>query len=108
MAANDKFINLADHKALVVLTCNPLGREIQATFYHHQLRSGFQQKQPDLLALMGFGQTVSAVRINPDSFFATVKTPKAVPSIKAFMNLNDIDGFKGLQPEAEDEIEVRN
>lgn len=108
LAATEKFITLADYKALVVLTCNPLGKEIQATFYHHQLRTGFQQKQPDSLALMGFGQTASAVRVNPDTLFATMKTLKSVPSMKAFLALKDTKEFRSLQPETDAEAKIRN
>ena len=43
--AADKFSILADHKALVVISCNPIGKELQASFFHHQLKESFATKK---------------------------------------------------------------
>ena len=108
LAPNEKFNILAEHKTLVVLTCNPIGKEVQATFFHHLLRDGFKQVHPDCVGLMGFGKNASAVRINPDTFFAIIKTPKPVPTMKSFLEIKGEDEFRNLQPEQSDKQVIRN
>lgn len=108
LAPNEKFNILTEHKTLVVLTCNPIGKEVQATFFHRALRDGFKQVHPDCIALMGFGQNANAVRVNPDTFFAVIKTPKPVPSMKSFLDIEDVDTFKAIQADQSDKNVIRN
>lgn len=104
----NKFMTLTEHKALVVLTCNSIGKEVQATFHHHQLKESFGTTKPEPIGVMGFGQTANAVRIDPATFFATAKKDTAVPSIEEFLAVTNDTEFKMLSAESSSQKMTRN
>ena len=60
-----KFANLCQNLALLLLTWSTVPTEVQATFHHSSRKDSFQQTEPFLNGLMGLDTKDYAVRTDP-------------------------------------------
>ena len=67
--ADQKFTNLCENEALLLLTRSTVPKEVQATFHHSSRKDSFLQSDPFLLGLMGLGTKAYVVRTDPKLFF---------------------------------------
>ena len=96
----NSFRHLNENKTIICITKSAFDGHLQATFNHTMKKTSFMQKDPDYLALTGFGERATAVKLDPKEIFKHPKTKVAVPSFEDFLKCRTIDNVNELQVSA--------
>lgn len=92
----NKFSELCDNAALLLLTRSPVAGEVQASFHHTSRKDSFQQTDPFLHGIMGLGNKAYAVRTDPRLIFKRTHQRKVVPTMEQFLACTSIDDIKNI------------
>ena len=92
------FRNLMDNKILICLTRSPNDRDIQATFFHRQVRDSINQEKPYFYALQGFGSRATAVQFDPDQAFGKSNNNKPIPTLDELLSCDTSQALLDLLP----------
>ena len=94
------FQHLAENPTLVVLSKSTTSDlDIQLTFLHHRKKKEVLSREFDHLALVGFGPTATAVKMNIKDLFRT-SPKKHQPSFNEIMACSSLEDFMNLTPSA--------
>jgi len=92
------FSHLVDHPSLVVLSKSLSAKEIQATFYHSNLKPSLLSNNHEHTALSGFGKRACAMKIDAKELFRLTSQKKKVPTFEQIMKCNDVEDIGKLPP----------
>ena len=95
----NSYRRLADNKFIVCITKGQgPDAELQATFNHTMLRKSFTDTEPTCVALIGFGNRASAVKVTPKEVFR--QSPKIkIPKFSNLIKSDSIEDILALQRE---------
>ena len=93
----NSFRHLSDNKTVICVTKNTFDGHLQATFNHTVKKASFTQTNPDYLALTGFGERATAVKLDPKDIFKHPNKRKTVPDFKKMLKCRMVEDMKNLQ-----------
>ena len=96
VAADQKFANLCENEAHLLLTRSTVPKEVQPTFHHTSRKDPFLQRDPFLFGLMGLGTKAYAVRTDPKLIFKRTHQRRVVPTMTQFTSCLSLEDFKNL------------
>ena len=96
----NSFRHLNENKTIICITKSAFDGHLQATFNHTVKKTSFMQKDPDCLALTGFGARAMAVRLDPKEVFKHPQKKVAVPSFRDMLKCRTTDDISNLQVSA--------